>query len=170
MAPDPLPQAQPNPEEPLSKRPQSWRTHWKWVLAIVWLTGVGTLVLYLLLRPSPNASGIPLLPEGLVDWLNTYHDLRTLPMAWGYAGVPALILSKEDRNRYWCLGTAALVLIGGETAQIWIPTRFFTWPDIGYSVLGVMMAESSARITRAWLAYSGGPDSRVKTTPAARKH
>lgn len=121
----------------------------KRLLALAWLAGVGAVVLYLLLRPSPSASGVPFLPDGVVVWLNRYHDLRTLPMAWGYAGVTAIILWNDDRTRHWCLGAAFLVLIGGETAQLWIPTRFFTWPDIGYSVLGVVFAEGCAGLISA---------------------
>ena len=117
-------------------------------IALAWLAGVGAVVLYVLLRPSPNALGLPLLPGSVVDWLNRYHDLRTLPMAWGYAGVPAIALWNDQRMRHWCVGVAVMVLIGGETAQIWIPTRFFTWSDIGYSVLGGIMAEGTAWLVR----------------------
>jgi VanZ family protein len=44
------------------------------------------------------------------------------------------------------LAICSVLLIGGETAQLWIPSRSFTWADVLYSVLGVALAEACAMV------------------------
>lgn len=113
---------------------------WRLILAVGWIAGVGGMVMYLLLRYSPNAGDLPL-PTSMISWLNWAHDLRTLPMAWGYAAVPAWLLAGRRPERRGLLAVALLVLVGGEISQAWIPTRSFTLLDVGYSILGVGLAE-----------------------------
>lgn len=114
----------------------------KWFLWF-WLTGMGLIVLYLLLRSSPSASGLPLIPSWSVAWLNHYHDLRTLPLAFGYAIIPALLLYEVHWRRLSLL-VVAVILILGETAQLMIASRSFTWADIFFSLMGVGAAEGIA--------------------------
>lgn len=80
-------------------------------------------------------------PHWLKIWLNKYHDLRTLPMAWGYAIVPALLLVSDRPLRRLCLLIVLAVLLLGEVAQLVIPNRSFTWLDVLFSILGVSLAE-----------------------------
>jgi VanZ family protein len=110
------------------------------ILAALWLIVTSSAVLYLLLRTSPSAADLPL-PGSMIRWLNWAHDLRTLPMAWGYAAVPAWLLAEVPSGRRWMLGLTLLVLVGGEVAQAWIPSRSFTLMDVTYSFLGVGLAE-----------------------------
>lgn len=107
---------------------------------------IGCIISYLLLRTSPSASDLPMTPHWFIAWLNTYHDLRTLPMAFGYAIIPALLQWDHKPKRRISLGIILLILILCETAQLMIPSRRFTWFDILYSVLGVLMAEGIARL------------------------
>lgn len=67
-------------------------------------------------------------------------------MAFGYAIIPALLQWDHKPKRRISLGIILLILILCETAQLMIPTRRFTWFDILYSVLGVLMAEGIARL------------------------
>jgi glycosyltransferase involved in cell wall biosynthesis len=113
---------------------------WRLILALVWLAAVGGLLLYLLMRTNPSASDLPL-PRSLISWLNWAHDLRTLPMAWCYAAVPAFLLAGANVPRRLVLSLALLVLVGGEMVQAWIPSRSFTLADLAYSILGVVLAE-----------------------------
>lgn len=108
---------------------------------MLWLVAVGSVIAYLLLRPSPSATGLPMAPHWLVSWLNRHHDLRTLPMAWGYAIIPALILHARPAGRRVCLLFVVIFLLAGEVAQVAVPTRSFTWWDVVFSILGVAIAE-----------------------------
>jgi hypothetical protein len=117
----------------------------------IWLLAATGVVLYLLLRPSPNATGLPLTLGWLVRWLNTHHNLRTLPMAWGYAIVPALLL-KPGRKKTLCLGAMLGVLLIAETAQLFLPLRSFTWADVGFSIAGVALAAGmSVGLRKVWM-------------------
>ena len=109
-------------------------------LSLAWLLGVGTMVAYLLIRPNPSASDMPL-PSSWIRWLNWAHDARTMALAMAYAG-PAALLLADTRLWRWVLMSLALgILLAGETAQLWIPSRSFSWIDVAYSCLGVGMVE-----------------------------
>ena len=110
------------------------------ITVFLWVLNIGVVIGYLLLRPSPSASDLPL-PRSLISWLNWAHDLRTLPMAWCYAAVPAFLLAGANVPRRVVLSLALLVLMGGEMVQAWIPSRSFTLSDLAYSILGVILAE-----------------------------
>lgn len=111
------------------------------ITVFLWVLSIGVVIGYLLLRPSPSASGLPVIPHWLIGWLNRHPDLRTLPMAWCYAAVPAFLLAGAKAPRRLVLSLALLVLMGGEMAQAWIPSRSFTLADLAYSILGVLLAE-----------------------------
>lgn len=123
---------------------------WTNIAVTVWVIGVGAVIGYLLLRPSPSASGLPMTPHWLIDWLNRHHDLRTLPMAWGYAILPALLLWDRKSPRWTWLGVMLGLLWLGETAQLTIPSRRFTWPDMLFSLGGVVLAEGCAIALARW--------------------
>ncbi len=117
---------------------------WRFGAICGWLLAVGAYVLYLLLRPSPNATGLLMMPAWLTEWLNIHHDLRTLPMSWGYAVFPAVLLWDNARLRRWCLFIVIVILLAGEMAQVAVPTRSFTWLDVIFSILGALAAEATA--------------------------
>lgn len=117
------------------------KASWRNALLALWLISVGAVIAFLLLRSSPSATGLPMTPRWLIHWLNTHHDLRTLPMAWGYAIIPALLLAGQTGKRRLCLLFVVTFLLAGEAAQTAIPTRSFTWWDVVFSILGVAIAE-----------------------------
>lgn len=123
---------------------------WTDIVVILWALGVGAVIGYLLLRPSPSATGLPMTPNWLIGWLNRHHDLRTLPMAWGYAILPALLLWDRKSARWNWLGVMLGLLWLGETAQLAIPSRRFTWPDMLFSLGGVVLAEGCAIALARW--------------------
>jgi hypothetical protein len=125
----------------------------RYLLLWIWLLGLTGMVLYLLLRPSPSATGLPLAPGWLVHWLNNRPDIRTLPMACGYA-MAAALLFKPGWGRGLCLLGVLLVLLVGEVAQLFLPLRSFSWADVGYSVAGVALAQGLSiglRETTVWI-------------------
>jgi VanZ family protein len=127
-------------EKEMIGRESCCRVPWLFCISLAWLAGVGGMVLYLLLRVNPNAGDLPL-PGVIIRRLNLAHDLRTLPMAWCYAAVPAFLLAGANVPRRLVLSLALLVLVGGEMVQAWIPSRSFTLADLAYSILGVVLAE-----------------------------
>ncbi|MDQ8190606.1 glycosyltransferase [Roseibacillus persicicus] len=81
------------------------------------------------------------LPIEVAAWLDRHWDLRTLLMAFGAAAVPGLLLIGWAGLRRLLLGLILFVLLSGEVWQLWVPTRTFSWIDIGFSVLGVGVVE-----------------------------
>ena len=116
----------------------------RWLL--LWLLvciGAGT---YFLLRSSPAAASIPFLPEVIAAWCDRHYDLRTLVLVFGVCVVPSLVLRNTDFDRWLVEGGLAIFFLGAEVAQIWIPYRSFSWWDMGYSVLGILLAEGLAQV------------------------
>ncbi|WP_404308825.1 hypothetical protein [Neorhodopirellula lusitana] len=126
------------------------------------LTLAGTLTLlamsiavYTLWKPDTTAGDLVFLPESWVPWLDAHGDLRTMLMAMAIAALPACLLGSHDLNRLrrWILMTILLVLLGLEWGQRWIPSRGFGWPDVLYTVAGVVVIEALVIATQwstAW--------------------
>lgn len=115
-------------------------------LALCWLLSTLAVAGYVLLKSSPSADDLFFLPTALASWLNVNYDLRTLLMALGVALPPALLLSPNPWRwqRRGMMSVVLALLIGGEVAQLTIATRGFGWPDIGYTVLGIVICEATA--------------------------
>lgn len=104
---------------------------------------------YAILKPSTSADDLVFLPNSLVEWLDTNFNFRTYVMAWGVCVVPAILLCGAkwaNERRGWLMLLLSFLLIL-ECTQMWIPTRGFSWEDLGYTVGGVLTAEIMAMLT-----------------------
>jgi len=115
-------------------------------LAIIWASLTLSIATYALLKPNTTAKDLAFVPTFVASWLDVYYDLRTLFMAIAVSIVPSLLLRNTcfALQRRILLSITVGVLVGGEVAQIWIPTRGFGIPDILYSLAGVATAEAVA--------------------------
>ena len=115
-----------------------WSRMW---LVFGWLVPALAVALYAILKPSPDAGEL-MIPSWWADWLNKYYDIRTMLLTLAVASPAAWLLRGGDRKR-WRLGVLAfvgVVLLAAEFAQIWIPTRGFGWPDVGFTCIGIVLA------------------------------
>lgn len=104
---------------------------------------VVTVVAFLALRASPYISEIPWIPAWLSEWADRHANLRNLP---AFAGLAFALL--------WPLGVrvaacvASLLAVVLECAQVFIDGRTFDLADIGWSLLGVVLAVGLALAVR----------------------
>jgi len=112
----------------------------RWSLTAAWLLGVGGLAAFLLLRSEPETDDLAWMPMWISKWCDAHPDFRTLPMAFGVALVPSLLLLPERVLRRRVLTGIAVTLVLAECIQVFLPHRSFTWPDIFYSLLAVALA------------------------------
>ena len=107
-----------------------------------------SVALYAILKPATTANDLWILPSRWAVWLDAHYDLRTLLMTLGVllpvAGLLAQTAWNRPRRRLLLLVTSVLVM--AEFAQLGIATRGFGWPDVGYTVLGGVVAEAVATI------------------------
>ena len=119
-------------------------------LAGLWLLLTLATTSYALIKPSTTAADLVFLPNAIVRWLDNYFNFRTFVMAVAVCSAPACLLAApvNDAPRRLLLGLACCVLLSLELAQLWIPTRGFSWQDAVYSVAGVICAEGLVLSTR----------------------
>ena len=111
------------------------------LIVSLWFLIVLPMVGFFLLRGDPQARSLDWIPEEVGQWLDSHWDLRTLIMALGASSVPAFLFVRNSLLRRLVLAVLLLCLLLGELAQVWLPLRTFSWIDIGFSVLGVAVAE-----------------------------
>ena len=118
----------------------------------MWLLLTLAVALYAILKPSPTAVELWFLPASWAAWLDEHYDLRTLLLILGVALPVAGLLAKSQwnglRRRLLLLVTCGLV--AAEFAQLGIASRNFSWADVGYSVLGGVLAEALASLWAGW--------------------
>ncbi|MCA9132021.1 MAG: hypothetical protein KDA45_02660 [Planctomycetales bacterium] len=109
----------------------------------MWLLLTLAVAAYSTLKPSTTAAELRYLPPNWVVWLDENYDLRTLVMALAVMLLPAILLASGGHNarRRWILVLATGGLMGLEAAQLWIPTRGFSWADLSYSLAGGLLPE-----------------------------
>ena len=103
---------------------------------------------YAVLKPSTTASDLTMLPSSFADWLDVNYNFRTFVMAAAISIGPAVVLMPRRQNvfRRQILALVLLILVGMECAQLWIPSRGFSWADIAYTILGVSLCEAVATL------------------------
>jgi hypothetical protein len=111
------------------------------------LLGSAALILYLSLRPSPNLEELDWIPRWLSKWGDTHGELRTgVPffVLSFYIGSEACLAFPKSRSLpalMWLLGFYGLMalLFLAELSQIPMAHRHFTWGDIGFGCLGIIL-------------------------------
>ena len=128
------------------ERIQAWRFH----LVSGWLVMTLSIAAYAILKPDTTAADLAVLPNPIIAWLDENFNFRTFVMALGVCLVPAFLLVSEtsDRRRRMLLTVVLTALVGLEFMQLWIPTRGFSWPDVGYTFAGVAVAECFTLLVR----------------------
>ena len=110
---------------------------------------------YAILKPSTSAADFVFLPNTIISWLDTNFNFRTFVLAFAICLVPGCLLGSRalDTTRRRLLAGAAIVLVCLEFIQVWIPTRGFSWADVGYTLAGVVTAECLVLFVRCigWL-------------------
>ncbi|MCD0460329.1 VanZ family protein [Roseiconus lacunae] len=120
--------------------------HQRFTIAWIWCIATLMLATYTLLKPSTSAQDLFGLPNSFVQWLDKNYNLRTFIMTFLIGIGPALCLAGQNYNRIRriILTVILAVLVGLEFCQIAIPTRGFSWPDVFYTVGGVIVCEMLA--------------------------
>lgn len=119
---------------------------------------VGSLILYLSLRPSPSLREVSWLPGWLGAWADQHGDLRT--------GVPFFVLSsyfaleawwtfrsfKYLPYVLWILGASGLLVLLGlaEVIQVWLPQRTASFGDIAWGSVGTIAGGWPLLFRRVW--------------------
>ncbi|WP_461043674.1 VanZ family protein [Spirosoma harenae] len=107
------------------------------------LLGVG-LILYLSWQPHPNLRHTWFIPKWLSDWTDkkSNGNLRTSVPFLMLGLLVSLMPVTGRRPWYWWVrlwvGMVGLVTLS-EAVQIFIPTRFPSWEDIGWGSLGAFV-------------------------------
>ncbi|MDV6032215.1 MAG: hypothetical protein F9B45_19435 [Phycisphaera sp. RhM] len=131
---------------------------WRLRLVVGWLAMTLSIAAYAILKPGTTAADLALLPNPIIAWLDANFNFRTFVMALGVCLVPACLLVSEvsDRRRRMLFAAVVTVLVGLEFMQLWIPTRGFSWPDVGYTFAGVGAAECFVLLAR-WIGAPSVP-------------
>ncbi|PAY17885.1 hypothetical protein CKO51_19545 [Rhodopirellula sp. SM50] len=121
------------------------------------------LAAYAIVKPSTTAADLVFLPNPIVSWLDVQFNFRTFVMTMAVCFVPACLLGAAvwDLVRRQFLSAALALLVGLEFFQLWIPTRGFSWADVGYTFAAAATVESLVLFGR----WTGG-----LATGAIQKH
>ncbi len=114
-------------------------------LTLLWTLLATATASFALLKASPTAKGLPLLPRQWAHWLDQNYDIRTLLMTLAVLMPAAMLLGTKSlcKQRRICLSLITAVLVALEFLQLIIPTRVFSVPDVLYTVIGGLMAEGT---------------------------
>lgn len=121
---------------------------WSSLALVVWLVGGGTLICILLLGPNWDASD-PRMPHWLTIGLLPLPTLLRLPLAVGYAMVPAVLLHAEPQLRRLVLSFILFLFVIEELAQLIATADSICFLNIVFSFLGVGLANVLAVEWRA---------------------
>lgn len=101
-----------------------------------------SVALYAILKSSPTATDLWLLPASWAAWLDDHYDSRTLLLTLGVLLPVAGLLGKHQWNapRRIVLLMVTCGLVAAEFAQLAIAGRSFSWADVGYTLLGGVVA------------------------------
>ncbi|MDP0490553.1 MAG: hypothetical protein Q7Q71_05845 [Verrucomicrobiota bacterium JB023] len=117
---------------------------WSRFISLLWLAACGSLAAFFLLRPDPAVRKLEWFPSEAARWVDTHWDLRTLVMTLGIVALPSLLLIGQAPWRRRFLFAILVLLLLGETGQLFIETRSFSWADIVYTLVGIVIAETVA--------------------------
>ncbi|WP_182866193.1 hypothetical protein [Stieleria mannarensis] len=121
-----------------------WQTdRWRLMVVGIWFVVTLGIATYALIKPSTSAADLVFLPDSIISWLDAQFNFRTFVMTLGVCVIPAILLSAAgwDVVRRLVLSASSLFLVSLEFYQRWIPTRGFSWEDVGYTIAAVLAVE-----------------------------
>ncbi|MCC9599937.1 hypothetical protein LOC67_05140 [Stieleria sp. JC731] len=116
---------------------------YRYLLAWMWCISSLAVAAYALLKPSTTAADLVGIPDPWVQWLDENYNLRTYVMAVLICVGPASLLAHYQCTiiRRSILAIVLTVLLVLEFCQLAIPSRGFSWPDVYYTIAGVITCE-----------------------------
>lgn len=110
------------------------------------------ILVYFSFRSDPHFRSIDWMPDWLIRFGDQYPDFRTFVPFFCFAAIlPFLARNHDPSNcKNTRTGVALLMgfLIGSECLQLTIPTRSFSWADIGWGTLGITLGIFSSCILK----------------------
>lgn len=119
-------------------------------LTLLWTLMATATACFALLKASPTAHGLSLLPRPWAHWLDQNYDIRTLLMTLVVLMPAAMLLGTKSlcKQRRICLSLLTAGLVALEFLQLTIPTRVFSVPDLLYTLVGGILAEGTGWSTQ----------------------
>ncbi len=130
------------------------------VCGILTLTGGTLLCLWLAWRPSPILESVTWFPQALAMRMDQFPNARTT--------VPFFILGAIATWTFWphlrgfLVSIILLVVLAVtlEIGQLFLPSRHFTWADIGYGILGVGLGSFTGLLLKNFGFLTASPSSK----------
>ncbi|OYP34092.1 hypothetical protein CGZ80_16325 [Rhodopirellula sp. MGV] len=131
-------------------------------LVLTWSAATLCVAAFAVLKPHPSSKELVFLPGWFTSFMDVYYDFRTFIMTVAIGLIPALLLSPSHQKlqRHSVLFVLVGALLIFEFMQNWIPTRGFSWADVGYTVAGGLACEYMARLTH-WLRFGAKDETPV---------
>ena len=109
----------------------------------LWAVLATSFAAFALLKPSPAADDLVIVTPTAIAWLNENDDFRTFVMTVLIVSFPFILLADAPNNRLrrGLLVAVLLALLLFELSQSLIPSRFFSWWDVAYTIAGVAVIE-----------------------------
>lgn len=139
-------------------------------LSFAWCMLTCSFAAYAILKPSPRATELPLMPSYWGEWLDYAADFRTFIMTVLAGLIPAVLLASsrfdQPRRRFILIVTALLFLF--ELMQVFVPSRSVHPADLAYTVSGGGFLELVAVLLKRMMAQTA-PMSETTPSPTATR-